>query len=145
MNKFEGQTLPFTQHGYTRQFKTGTFRNGASWRNVEKVKVLGRGTMGAKLEEVHILASWDIDQGGNKIVNSRKGQHFLSLKKGVHELAFAIHDKKDSCGGWRILTYDCSYYGVVKTQQEAEEVLAATKWRKWANAGSGSRNIKTPE
>lgn len=144
-DQFEGQPLPFTRGDWTRQLKSGVFRNGASWRNVEKVKVLGRGTMGAKLEEVHILASWDIDQGGNKIINMRKGQHFLSLRKGVRELAFAIHDKKDNGGGWRILTYDCSYYGVVKTQQEAEEVLAATKWRKWANAGSGSRNIKTPE
>lgn len=144
-NQFEGMTLPFTQRGWLRQFASGTFRNGASWKHVEKVRTLGVGTMGAKLEEVHILASWDIDQGGNKIINMRKGQHFLSLRKGVRELAFAIHDKKDNGGGWRILTYDCSYYGVVKTQQEAEEVLAATKWRKWANAGSGSRNMKTPE
>lgn len=134
VNKFEGQTLPFNSHGWLRQFKSGTFRTGATWKHVEKVKVLGRGTMGAILEEVHILASWDIDQGGNKTINRRKGQHFLSLKKGVTELAFAIHDVTDK-PGWRILTYDCSYYAVVRTQREAEEVLAATKWRKWKNKG----------
>lgn len=132
MNKFEGETLPFTRHGWTREFKSGTFRNGATWRHVEKVRVIGRGTMGAKLEEVHILASWDIDQGGNKAINKRKGQHFLSLKKGAQELAFAIHDVTDK-PGWRILTYDCSYYAVVRTQREAEQALAATKWRKWKN------------
>lgn len=130
VNKFEGKTLPFTSHGWTRQFKSGTFRNGATWKHVEKVRVIGRGTMGAKLEDVHILASWDIDQGGNKSINRRKGQHFLSLKKGVTELAFAIHDVTDK-PGWRILTYDCSYYAVVRTQLEAEAALAATNWRKW--------------
>ena len=128
LNKFEGEALPFTSHGWTRQFKSGTFRNGATWKHVEKVKVLGRGTMGARLEEVHIIASWDVDQGGNKTINRRKGQQFLSLKKGVDELAFAIHGPGDE---WRVLAYDCSYYAVVKTQREAEEILAATKWRKW--------------
>lgn len=128
-NEFEGVSLPFTSHGWTRQFKSGTFRNGATWKQVEKVKVLGRGTMGAKLEEVHILASWDIDQGGNKTLNLRKGQHSLSLKKGDRELAFAIHDERPA---WRILTYDCSYFHVVKTQKEAEYILKATNWRKWA-------------
>lgn len=130
VNKFGGMRLPFTQNGWTRQIKSGTFRNGATYKHVEKVKVLGRGTMGARLEEVHILASWDIDQGGNKTTNKRKGQHFLSLKKGTTELAFAIHDATEK-PGWLILTYDCSYYAIVQTQREAEEVLAATKWRKW--------------
>lgn len=132
--KFEGQTLPFTLHGWLRQFKSGTFRNGASWRNVEKVKTIGIGTMGAKLEEVHIIDSLDVDQGGNKIVNVRKGQHFLSLKKGKEELAFAIQDKED---GWRVLTYDCSLYAVVKTQREAEEILAVVNWRRWKNKQGG--------
>lgn len=130
VNQFEGETLPFTRHGYTRQFKAGTFRNGSSYKQVEKVKVIGKGTMGAKLEDVHILASWDMDQGGNKTVNARKGQHFLSLKKGVDELAFAIPDNN---GGWRVLPYDCSFFAAVTSQREAEEVLAATKWRKWKN------------
>jgi hypothetical protein len=71
-NKFEGQTLPFISRGWTRQIKSGTFRSGATWKHVEKVKVIGRGTMGSKLEDVHILASWDIDQGGNKTTNTRK-------------------------------------------------------------------------
>ena len=132
LNPFEEKLLPFTQHGWTRQLKSGTFRNGATWEHVEKVKVLGHGTMGAKLEEVHILASLDIDQGGNKTINRRMGQHFLSLKKGIVELAFAVHDRHDK-NGWRILTYDCSYYLVVETQREAEEILAATKWWKWKN------------
>ena len=140
-NQFEGMTLPFTQRGWLRQFASGTFRNGASWKHVEKVRTLGVGTMGAKLEDVHIIASLDVDQGGNKITNTRKGQHFLRLRKGVDELAFAVHDGKV----WRILAYNCSCFAVVKTQGEAEEALAAINWRKWANAGSGSRNIKTPE
>lgn len=129
-NEFEGQTLPFTVHNWTRQFKSGTFRNGVLYKQVEKVKVLGRGTMGAKLEEVHILASWDVDQGGNKTKDRRKGQHFLSLKKGATELAFAVHDITEK-SRWRILTYDCTYYRVVKTQREAEEILKATNWRRW--------------
>ena len=79
LNTFEGESLPFTRHGWLRQIKSGTFRNGGTWKQVEKVKILGRGTMGAKLEEVHILASWDVDQGGNKTKDLRKGQHFLSL------------------------------------------------------------------
>jgi hypothetical protein len=128
INKFEGQTLPFTSRGWLRQFKSGSFRNGATWRNIEKVKVLGRGTMGAKLEEVHILASFDTDIGGNKIKNTRKGQHCLSLKKGPIELAFAVHVKT----GWTVVAYDCSYYLTVKTQREAEKILTATNWRKWA-------------
>jgi len=135
LNRFEGATLPFTSRGWTRQFKSGTFRNGGTWKHVEKVQVVGFGTMGAKLEEVKIIASWDIDQGGNKTINKRKGQHFLSLMKGAQELAFAIDDKS----GWRILTYDCSYYGVVRTQREAEEILSATKWRKWKNKGGKKR------
>lgn len=134
INKFEGESLPFTKHGWTRQIKSGTFRNGGTWKHVEKVKVIGRGTMGAKLEEVHILASWDIDQGGNKTTNKRKGQHCLSLKKGKTELAFAIHDATEK-PGWRILTYDCSYYAVVRTQREAEKILAAVNWRKWKEKG----------
>lgn len=134
VNTFEGETLPFTKHGWTRQFKGGTFRNGGTWKQVEKVKVIGKGTMGAKLEEVHIIASCDIDQGGNKTTNHRKGQHFLSLKKGAQELAFAIHDRKER-DGWRILTYDCSYYAVVRTQKDAEEILSATNWRKWYKKG----------
>lgn len=134
LNKFEGESLPFTKHGWTRQIKSGTFRNGGTWKQVEKVKVLGRGTMGAKLEEVHILASWDVDQGGNTTKDLRKGQHFLSLLKGVTELAFAIHDQHNG-NKWRILTYDCSYCGVVKTQREAQEILAATNWRKWKEKG----------
>lgn len=141
-NKFGGRTLPFSSHGWTRQIRSGTFRNGAAYKQVEKVKVLGRGTMGAKLEEFHILASWDIDVGGNKTKDLRKGQHFLSLKKGAHELAFAIHDKHN---GWRVMAYDCSYCMAVKTQREAQEILAATNWRKWMNAGNGNRNIKMPQ
>ena len=128
INQFEGQTLPFTQHGWTRQFSKGSFRNGASWAHVEKVRKIGIGTMGAKLEDVHIIASWDVDQGGNKTINTRKGQHFLSLKKGKQELAFAIDDKN---GDWQILTYDCSFFAVVKTQHEAEEILSVMNWRKW--------------
>jgi hypothetical protein len=123
-----------TRGGWTRQIASGTFRNGATWKHIEKIKVIGRGTMGAKLEEVHILASWDTDQGGNKTVNHRKGQHFLSLKKGVRELAFAVHDKLHE-KGWQILTYDCSCYLIVETQHEAEEILAATNWRKWMKKG----------
>jgi hypothetical protein len=125
-NKYDGQTLPFTSKGWTRQIKSGTYRNGASYKQVEKVRVVGRGTMGSKLEEVHVLASWDIDIGGNKTKNLRKGQHFLSLKKGVEELAFAIHDEHNG-NGWRVLAYDCSYCLVVKTQQKAQEILAATR------------------
>ena len=139
-NKFEGETLPFSRGGWTRQIKSGTFRNGATWKHVEKVKMLGLGTMGAKLEEVHILASWDIDQGGNKTINKRKGSHFLSLKKGAQELAFAIGSKS----GWQVLPYDCSYFLEVKTQREAERILAATKWRKWKkqnkNIAKGEKN-----
>jgi 3-hydroxyacyl-CoA dehydrogenase len=134
-NKFEGETLPFTRGGWTRQIASGSFRNGATWKHIEKVKVLGRGTMGAKLEEVHILASWDIDQGGNKTINKRRGQHFLSLKKGARELAFAIHDKT----GWRVLTYDCSCYLAVETQQEAEKILSAAKWQKWKKKRGGTK------
>lgn len=130
-NKFEGETLPFTRHGWTRQIKSGTFRTGASYKQVEKVKTIGRGTMGAKLEEVHILASWDVDQGGNKTKNLRKGQHFISLKKGVEELAFAVHDA--NC--WRVLTYDCSRFTQVQTQQEAESILTAAQWRRWRKKG----------
>ena len=132
LNKFEGETLPFTRHGYTRQFVSGIFRNGASYKQVEKVRKIGVGTMGAKLEDVHIIASWDIDQGGNKTVNARKGQHCLSLKKGKQELAFAINDKK---GDWQILSYDCSFYAVVKTQREAEEILNVMNRRKWFYTG----------
>jgi hypothetical protein len=131
VNKFEGVSLPFTKNGWTRQIKSGTFRNGATWKHVEKVKILGLGTMGAKLEEVHILASWDIDQGGNKTINQRKGEHFLSLKKGADELAFAVDDFHDGEHQWRVLPYDCSFFVVVETQREAEKILAATKWRKW--------------
>jgi hypothetical protein len=126
---FEGRQLPFASNGWTRQFKSGSFRNGALYKQVEKVKVLGRGTMGAKVEEVHILASFDFDLGGNKTTNQRKGQHFLSLKKGATELAFAIHYQDR----WRVLAYDCSYFMDVKTQQEAEEILKATNWRHWLN------------
>jgi hypothetical protein len=134
MNKFGGKTLPFSSGGWTRQIKSGFFRNGATYKQVEKVKVLGRGTMGARLEDIHILASWDIDQGGNKTRNTRKGQHLLSLKKGVTELAFAVHGrhKEDE---WRVLTYDCSYCRAVKTQREAEEILSVTNWRKWMEKG----------
>ena len=124
---FEGHRLPFSSHGWTRQIKSGSFRNGATWKHLEKVKVLGRGTMGAILEEVHIIASWDTDMGGNKSINKRKGQHCLSLKKGARELAFAIHDKT----GWRVLTYDCSCFSAVETQHEAEKILSAAKWQKW--------------
>lgn len=131
-SKFEGQTLPFTQHGWTREFKIGTFRNGASYKQVEKVRKIGKGTMGATLEDIHIIASWDVDQGGNKTTNTRKGQHFLSLKKGKEELAFAINDKK---GNWQVLSYDCSFYSVVKTQREAEEILNVMNWRKWFYTG----------
>lgn len=137
-NKFKGVVLPFTSRGWTRQIKSGTFRNGAPWKHVEKVKVLGRGTMGAKLEEVHILASWDTDQGGNKTVDSRKGQQYLSLKKGVDELAFATHTKQ----GWAVVAYDCSYYRVVKTQREAEEILKATNWRRWKNKKKECENVR---
>ena len=126
-NSFGGETLPFTRGGWTRQIKSGTFRDGATWKQVEKVKILGLGTMGAKLEDVHILASWDIDQGGNKTINKRKGTHCLSLKKGAQELAFAIQDK----ARWLVLPYDCSYFVAVKTQREAEDTLKATNWRKW--------------
>jgi hypothetical protein len=133
-NKYEGETLPFTRGGWTRQIASGRFRNGATWKHIEKVKVLGRGTMGAILEEVHILASWDTDQGGNKTINKRKGQHFLSLKKGGTELAFAIHDKFRG-SGWRILAYDCSLCTTVKTQHEAQMMLAATNWKKWMKKG----------
>lgn len=139
-DEFEGMSLPFTQNGWTRQIKSGMFRNGSTWKHVEKVKKLGIGTMGARLEEVHILASWDIDQGGNKTVNKRKGQHFLSLMKGVKELAFAIQDK----ARWLVLPYDCSYFMAVKTQREAEEVLAATKWRKWLEKGN-KKEVKRDE
>jgi hypothetical protein len=91
--------------------------------------------MGAKLEDVHILASWDIDQGGNKTINQRKGEHFLSLKKGVTELAFAIDDSHDGEHRWRVLPYDCSYFVVVETQRKAEKILTATNWRKWLKKG----------
>lgn len=131
--KFEGVKLPFTSHGWTRQFKGGTFRNGGTYKQVEKVRVVGRGTMGAKLEDVHILASWDVDQGGNKTINRRRGQHVLSLKKGVKELAFGFQDQ--DTGDWHILPYDCSFYAVVPTQREAEEILKATNWRMWVEAG----------
>jgi hypothetical protein len=133
-NEFEGMRLPFTQNGWLRQIRSGTFRNGSTYKQVEKVKVLGRGTMGARLEDIHILASFDIDQGGNKTRNTRKGQHLLSLKKGVIELAFAVHGrhKEDE---WQVLPYDCSYYLIVKTQREAEEILTATNWRKWMKKG----------
>ena len=127
--RFKGEVLPFTRNGWKRQFRSGEFRAGGGWKQVEKVKLISLGSMGVRLEEVYILASWDIDKGGNKSKDLRKGQHFLSLMKGAQELAFAIHDKSD----WRILTYDCSYYGVVGTQREAEGILTATKWRKWKN------------
>ena len=136
---FEGEKLPFTRNGWTRQLKSGTFRNGSTWRHVEKVRAVGFGTIGAKLEEVFIIASWDIDKGGNKTKDHRKGQHFLSLIKGNKELAFAV----DTKSGWRILTYDCSHYEIVKTQQQAEEILRTINWRRWAGAGRGSRYIKT--
>ncbi|AJP62021.1 hypothetical protein [ANMV-1 virus] len=132
--KYDGETLPFTRHGWLRQVKSGSFRNGATWKNIEKVKVLGHGTMGATLEEVHILASLDIDQGGNKTVNTRRGQHFLSLKKGARELAFAVHENTHETG-WRVLTYDCSCYRAVETQLEAEKILTTTRWRKWKKKG----------
>ena len=128
INQFGGETLPFTRHGWTRQFKSGTFRDGSTYKQVEKVRVIGKGTMGAKLEDVHILASWDVDQGGNKTTNTRKGSHFLSLKKGTRELAFATID---IFGRWLIVPYDCSYFYWAKTQHEAEGILAATNWRKW--------------
>lgn len=54
--------------------------------------------------------------------------------KGAQELAFAIHDVTEKTA-WRILTYDCSYYGVVRTRGEAQEILAATNWRKWMKKG----------
>ena len=131
LNKFEGVSLPFSSHGWTRQFKSGTFRNGASYKQVEKVRVVGKGTMGSKFEEVHVLASWDIDIGGNKTKDLRKGQHFLSLKKGVEELAFAVHDA--NC--WHVLTYDCSRFAQVQTQRKAEEILTAAQWRRWRKKG----------
>ena len=130
-NKYEGYTLPFTSRGWTRQIKSGTFRNGASYKQIEKVRVVGRGTMGSRLEDIHIIASWDIDIGGNKTKNLRKGQHFLSLKKGVDELAFAVHDS--TC--WRVLTYNCSKFAQVQTQQEAEAILTAAQWRRWRKKG----------
>jgi hypothetical protein len=121
--KNKGESLPFTQNGYTRQFKSGPFRDGGSFKQVEKVRVIGYGTMGAKL--------CDIDKGENKTINKRKGQHFLSLSKGGLELAFAL----DQNTGWLILSYDCSRFESVNTQHEAEEILKATNWRKWANSG----------
>jgi hypothetical protein len=129
--KNKRESLPFTQNGYTRQFKSGPFRDGGAFKQVEKVRVIGRGTMGAKLEDIHIIYSCDIDKGGNKTINKRKGQHFLSLSKGGLELAFAI----DGNSGWLIIPYDCSYFESVNTQHEAEEILKATNWRKWANSG----------
>jgi hypothetical protein len=136
LNKFEGATLPFTRHGWTRQIKSGTYRTGASYKQVEKVRVVGRGTMGSKLEDVHILASWDTDVGGNKTKDLRKGQHFLSLKKGSEELAFAVHDT--NC--WRVLTYDCSRFAQVDTQREAEAILTAAQWRRWKEKG-GKKDV----
>lgn len=135
-DKFEGRSLPFSSHGWLRQIRSGTFRNGSSYKQVEKVRVVGRGTMGSRLEEVHIIASFDTDQGGNKTKNLRKGQHFLSLKKGAEELAFAVHDS--TC--WRVLTYDCSRFAQVQTQQEAEEILTAAQWRRWRKKGEVKRN-----
>ena len=131
IDSFDGQSLPFSSHGWLRQIKSGTFRNGATWKQVEKVRVVGRGTMGSRLEDIHIIASWDIDIGGNKTKNLRKGQHFLSLKKGVEELAFAVHDS--TC--WRVLTLDCSKFTQVQTQQEAEAILTAAQWRRWRKKG----------
>lgn len=132
INKFEGVKLPYTSHGWTRQFKGGSFRNGGTWNQVEKVKAVGRGTGGAELEEVHILASRDIDQDGNKKVDVRKGQHHLRLKKEEQELAFAIQGIYTEKNGWIVLGYDCTYCKVVKNQQQAEQILSTANWRKWA-------------
>ena len=134
--RFDGMSLPFTRGGWTRQIASGSFRNGATYKHVEKVKVLGHGTGGATIEEVRILASWDIDQGGNKTVNQRKGRHGLVLRKGTRELAFAVHEDKI---GWRILSYDCSCFKAVQTQQEAEKILEGIRWRKWMK--KGEKNI----
>jgi hypothetical protein len=78
--------------------------------------------------KLNILASWDTDQGGNKAINKRRGQHFLSLKKGARELAFATQVK---AGWWWILTYDCSYCGAAETRSDAAKVLVGIKWQKW--------------
>lgn len=127
LKRFKGETLPFTRQGWTRQFKAGFFRTGAAWKQVEKVKVLTKGGMGVRLEEVFILASWDTDVGGNQVKDNRKGQHFLSLVKGTKELAFAV----ENSGDWRVLSYDCRNFFEVQTQEEAEALLSPRRWRRW--------------
>ena len=128
-NRFKGETLPFTANGWTRQLKSGIFRDGGTWKHVEKVKVISRAGMGVRLEDVFVLASWDTDKGGNKTKDGRKGQHFLSLMRGLQEIAFAI--KLKNGGGWRVLSYDCRSYYDVQTQDEAQGILAPRSWRQW--------------
>lgn len=127
LNKFMGETLPFTRDNWTRQFKKGFFRDGSEWKQVEKVRTLAKSGMGVRLEEVFILASWDIDKGGNKTKDHRKGQHFLSLMRGKMELAFAIENRHD----WSILSYDCRKFCTVKMKREAEAMLSPGDWRDW--------------
>jgi hypothetical protein len=113
--RFKGESLPFTANGWTRQFKSGQFRDGGAWKHVEKVKV--------------VLASWDTDKGGNQTKDARKGQHFLSLMRGSQEIAFAIASK--AAGGWRVLSFDCRGYYDVPTQSEAQGILSPLSWRRW--------------
>ena len=127
--RFKGERLPFTSNGWTRQFRSGSFRDGGIWKHVEKIKVLSRSGMGVRLEDVYVLASWDTDKGGNKTKDARKGQHFLSLMRGSQEIAFAIESK--AAAGWRVLSFDCRGYYDVQTQGEAQGILAARSWRQW--------------
>ena len=128
-NRFKGESLPFTVNGWTRQFKSGSFRDGGTWKHVEKVKVISRAGMGVRLEDVFVLASWDTDKGGNTTKDARKGQHFLSLMRGSQEIAFAIESKADR--GWRVLSFNCRGYYDVPTKSEAQEILSPLSWRQW--------------
>lgn len=128
-NRFKGESLPFTVNGWTRQFKSGSFRDGGTWKHVEKVKVISRAGMGVRLEDVFVLASWDTDKGGNTTKDARKGQHFLSLMRGSQEIAFAIESK--AARGWRVLSFNCRGYYDVPTKSEAQEILSPLSWRQW--------------
>jgi hypothetical protein len=95
--KNKGESLPFTQNGYTRQFKSGPFRDGGAFKQVEKVREIGRGTMGAKLEDVHIMFILSIPaistKAGTKPLTNAKGSISLASLRAVlnwHSLSIRI-------------------------------------------------------
>jgi hypothetical protein len=95
----------------------------------KRLKYLGVGPLARYLRRCTFSLPGIPTKVATRLSTNKKG-----LKKGAVELAFAVRDRCKK-SGWLILTYDCSCYLVVETQQEAESILKATNWRKWIKKG----------